>query len=67
MNVLMSPRLIGLLVGLLIGILLVAVGWRIVLILLAFSVGGYVVGACLEPGSKLSAWLRRIYVSLLRP
>lgn len=67
MNILMSPKLIGLLVGLLIGVLFVVVGWRIVLILLAFGVGGYVVGACLEPGSELSVKLRRIYIRLLRP
>lgn len=67
MNILMSPRLIGLLVGLLIGILFVVVGWRIVLILLAFGAGGYVVGVCLEPGSGLSVKLRRIYISLFRP
>lgn len=67
MNILMLPRLIGLLVGLLIGILLVVVGWRIVLILLAFSVGGYLVGLSLESGSALAAKLRRLYVRLFRP
>jgi len=67
MNILMPPRLIGLLVGLLIGILFVVVGWRTVLILLAFVTGGYVVGSCLESDSALSVRLRRIYVRLFRP
>jgi len=67
MNILMLPRLIGLLVGLLIGILLVVVGWRVVLILLAFAVGGYIVGLSLESGSALAVRLRKLYVRLFRP
>ena len=67
MNILMPPRLIGLLVGLLIGILLVVVGCRVVLILLAFAVGGYIGGLSLEPGSVLATSLRRIYARIFRP
>ncbi|MEA3238647.1 MAG: hypothetical protein U9Q94_02565 [Candidatus Bipolaricaulota bacterium] len=64
----MLPRLIGLLVGLSIGILLVVVGWRVVLILLAFAVGGYIiVGLSLEQGSALAVRLRKPYVRLSRP
>lgn len=66
MNIPISPKLIGLLVGLLIGILFVAVGWRVVLILLAFTIGGYIVGAFLEPGSALGSALSRLYIRLFR-
>ncbi len=57
----------GLLVGLLIGIIFVVVGWRVVLILLAFALGGYIVGSCLESGNALGASLRRLYIRLFRP
>jgi len=67
MNILMPPRLIGLLVGLLTGILFVVAGWRVVLFLLAFAVGGYVVGSCLESSSTLAVRLRRFYIRLFRP
>ncbi len=67
MNIPMPPRLIGLIAGLLIGMLFVLVGWRVVLILLAFATGGYIVGSCLEPDNSLSLALRRLYVRLFRP
>lgn len=67
MNILMPPRLIGLIAGLLIGMLFVLVGWRIVLILLAFAIVGYIVGSCLESDSALGLALRRLYIRLFRP
>ncbi len=67
MNILMPPRLIGLLVGLLIGILLVVVGWRVVLILLAFALGGYIVGLCFESGDAVAVRLHKFYIRLFRP
>lgn len=67
MNTAMPPRLIGLLVGLLMGILFVVVGWRVVLILLAFALGGYFVGFGLESDDALLARLRRMYIRFFRP
>ena len=67
MNIpMMPPRLIGLLIGLLMGVLLVVVGWRVLLILLAFTVGGYVVGLVFEQGSALATALRNFYIRLFR-
>lgn len=62
-----SPRLIGLIAGLLAGLLLVLAGWRVVLILIAFAVGGYLVGLFLESRNDLCAHLRRLYLRLFHP
>ena len=67
MNTVMPPRLIGLLVGLLVGILFVVVGWRVVLILLAFALGGYFIGLGMESDDALLANLRRLYIRFFRP
>ena len=67
MNILMPPKLIGLLVGLLVGIIFVVVGWRIVLILLAFALVGYIVGLWLESGDAVAVRLRKLYIRLFRP
>ena len=63
----MNPRLIGVIAGLVAGLLLVLAGWRVVLILIAFAVGGYFVGMYLESRNGLYARLRRLYSRLFRP
>jgi len=62
-----SPRLIGVIAGLLAGLLLVLAGWRVALILIAFAVGGYLVGLYLESRNDLHARLRRLYSRLFHP
>jgi len=61
-----NPRLLGVLGGLLAGILLVLAGWRVLLILLAFGAGGYLLGAHLGTWEDLPLWLRRLYRRIFR-
>jgi uncharacterized membrane protein len=67
MNIVLSPRLAGLLIGLLLAILLVTAGWRILLIMLIFALIGYIIGLALESESILARKLRELYIRLFRP
>ena len=62
----LNARLLGLLAGLVAGLLLVLVGWKILLILLAFSLAGYLVGAYLESREDILQRLRDLSDRLFR-
>jgi len=62
----LSARVLGLVAGLLAGLLLVLVGWKILLILLAFAAAGYLVGACLESREDVLRRLRDLSNRLFR-
>ena len=62
----LSARVFGLVAGLLAGLLLVLVGWKILLILLAFAAGGYLVGAYLESREDILRRLRELSDRLFR-
>ncbi|MEA3356478.1 MAG: hypothetical protein U9Q23_03965 [Candidatus Bipolaricaulota bacterium] len=59
----LNPKLLGLAIGLAVGLLLVLVGWRVVLILLAFALVGYLIGGYLESREDIT---RRLYELLTR-
>jgi uncharacterized membrane protein len=59
----LNPKLLGLTIGLAVGLLLVLVGWRVVLILLAFALVGYLIGGYLESREDIT---RRLYELLTR-
>ncbi|HCP32456.1 TPA: hypothetical protein DIT45_04350 [Candidatus Acetothermia bacterium] len=61
-----NARLLGLLGGLLAGLLLVLVGWRILLILLAFALAGYLVGVYLESREGVIRRLQELITRLFR-
>lgn len=63
---LMNARLLGLLGGLLAGLLLVLVGWRVLLILLAFALAGYLVGVYLESREGVIRRLQELITRLFR-
>jgi len=48
-----SGKWIGLLVGLVAGVILLLAGWKVFLVLLAFALVGYFVGAYLESREEL--------------
>ena len=54
----LNAKLLGLLAGLLAGLLLVLVGWKILLILVAFSLAGYLVAAFLQSREDVLRRLR---------
>jgi len=62
----LSARVFGLVAGLLAGLLLVLVGWKILLILLAFAAAGYLVGAYLESREDILRRLRDLSDRLFR-
>jgi len=66
MRMLMNARLLGLLGGLLAGLLLVLVGWRVLLILLAFALAGYLVGVYLESREGVIRRLQELITRLFR-
>jgi len=62
----LSLRIIGLAAGLVAGLLLVLVGWKILLILLAFAAVGYLVGAYFESREDILRRLRDLSDRLFR-
>ena len=63
---LMNAKFLGLLGGLLAGLLLVLVGWRVLLILLAFALAGYLVGVYLESREGVIRRLQELITRLFR-
>lgn len=61
-----NAKLLGLLGGLLAGLLLVLVGWRVLLILLAFALAGYLVGVYLESREGVIRRLQELITRLFR-
>jgi uncharacterized membrane protein len=61
-----NVRLLGLFVGLLAGLLLVLVGWKILLILLAFALAGYFVGVYLEARADVIRRLQELLQRMFR-
>lgn len=57
----MSVKWIGLLVGLVAGVLLILAGWKVFLILLAFTVVGYLAGAYIESHAGLAKRVREFF------
>ncbi len=62
-----TPKLIGLVIGLLVGLLFVLAGWKVVLILLAFALAGYLIGTYLESQEYVLQRLRKLISRLFRP
>lgn len=56
-----NVKLLGLFAGLLAGLLLVLVGWKILLILLAFALAGYLVGVYLESREDVIRRLQELF------
>jgi len=65
--IVMTPKLIGLVIGLLVGLLFVLAGWKVVLILLAFALAGYLIGTYLESQEYVLQRLRKLTSRLFRP
>ena len=61
-----NARLLGLVAGLIAGLLLVLAGWKVLLILLAFSLAGYFVGAYIESQEDIIRRLRDLPDRLFR-
>jgi uncharacterized membrane protein len=60
-----SGKAIGTLFGLVFGLLFVLLGWKAVLILLAFTVGGFAIGFALDGQPAILGGLRRFFDRLL--
>jgi len=56
----LNAKIIGVVIGLVVGLLFVLVGWRIVLILLGFTVVGFLVGMWLDSREDVKRRLRRL-------
>jgi len=67
MNWTPSAKVVGVAVGLVIGLLFVLVGWRIVLILFGFAVGGFLVGLWLDSRDDIKRRLRSVTRRLFGP
>jgi uncharacterized membrane protein len=61
-----NVKLLGLFAGLLAGLLLVLVGWKILLILLAFALAGYLVGVYLESREDIIRRLQELFQRMFR-
>jgi len=61
-----NVKLLGLFAGLLAGLLLVLVGWKILLILLAFALAGYLVGVYLESREDVIRRLQELFQRMFR-
>jgi uncharacterized membrane protein len=61
-----NVKLLGLFAGLLAGLLLVLVGWKILLILLAFALAGYLVGVYLESRADIIRRLQELFQRMFR-
>jgi len=64
MNWTLNAKVIGVAVGLLIGLLFVLVGWKIVLILLGFAIGGFLIGTWLDSREDIKRRLRKLFQRL---
>ncbi len=60
MQMILNAKIIGVVIGLVVGLLFVLVGWRIVLILLGFTVVGFLVGMWLDSREDVKRRLRRL-------
>ena len=60
MPMMFNAKIIGVVIGLVIGLLFVLVGWRIVLILLGFTVAGFLVGMWLDSREDVKRRLQRL-------
>jgi uncharacterized membrane protein len=65
MSMTLNGKVVGVAIGLLVGLLFVLVGWRVVLILLGFTVGGFLIGMWLDSRedvkSRLRSLVRRLF------
>jgi len=65
MSMTLNGKVVGVAIGLLVGLLFVLVGWRVVLILLGFTVGGFLIGMWLDSRedvkSRLRSLIRRLF------
>ena len=64
MNWTLNAKVVGVAVGLLIGLLFVLVGWKIVLILLGFAIGGFLIGTWLDSREDIKRRLRKLFQRL---
>jgi len=60
MQMILNAKIIGVVIGLVVGLLFVLVGWRTVLILLGFTVVGFLVGMWLDSREDVKRRLRRL-------
>ena len=60
MPTMFNAKIIGVMIGLVVGLLFVLVGWRIVLILLGFTVVGFLIGMWLDSREDVKRRLRRL-------
>ena len=60
MQMILNAKIIGVVIGLVVGLLFVLVGWRIVLILLGFTVVGFLIGMWLDSREDVKRRLRRL-------
>jgi len=60
MPMMFNAKIIGVVIGLVVGLLFVLVGWRIVLILLGFTVVGFLIGMWLDSREDVKRRLRRL-------
>ena len=60
MPMMFNAKIIGVVIGLVVGLLFVLVGWRIVLILLGFTVAGFVIGMWLDSREDVKRRLRTL-------
>ena len=60
MPTMFNAKIIGVVIGLVVGLLFVLVGWRIVLILLGFTVVGFLIGMWLDSREDVKRRVRRL-------
>jgi len=60
MNWTPNAKIVGVAIGLVVGLLFVLVGWKVVLILLGFSVAGFVIGMWLDSREDIKRRLQRL-------
>ena len=63
----LTARFLGLIIGFLAGLMFIIAGWRAFLILIAFSVAGYLVGAWWESEEGMGERLHDLYQRLFHP
>lgn len=60
MSMTLNGKVVGVAIGLLVGLLFVLVGWRVVLILLGFTVAGFLIGMWLDSREDVKRRLRSL-------
>lgn len=60
MSMTLNGKVVGVAIGLLVGLLFVLVGWRVVLILLGFTVVGFLIGMWLDSREDVKRRLRSL-------